>query len=49
MLQALATNNVDVVIMDAEAAKYWFTNNEGMYKLIGSQILLEAVTLSWPI
>lgn len=38
LLNALSTDAIDVILTNAAAAKYWYSNNSNNYKLIGSQI-----------
>lgn len=38
LLNGLNNNKVDAVLMDAEAAKNWVSNNSDLYKLIGTQM-----------
>ena len=38
LLEGLNNNTIDIALTNAEAAKYWFTNNDDLYKLIGNQI-----------
>lgn len=38
IIDALNMNQVDVVLMPAESARYWFSNNSMIYKLVGAQI-----------
>lgn len=38
LFNGLGINQVDAVLMDEEAAKYWAADNENQYKLIGSPI-----------
>ena len=38
LMDGLNDKSIDVVLMDAEAAKHWFLNNSTLYKLIGDPI-----------
>lgn len=38
LLNGLNNNKVDAILMDAEAAKNWVSNNSDLYKLIGTQV-----------
>jgi ABC-type amino acid transport substrate-binding protein len=38
LLNGLNNNKVDTILMDAEAAKNWVSNNDNLYKLIGTPI-----------
>ncbi len=38
LLNSLNSNSIDVMLTNAAAARYWFSNNSGVYKLIGIQI-----------
>ncbi len=38
LLNGLNNNKVDTILMDAEAAKNWVSNNSNLYKLVGTQI-----------
>ena len=38
LMDGLNDKTMDVVLMDAEAAKHWFLNNSNLYKLIGNPI-----------
>lgn len=38
LLNALNDNSVDIMLTNAAAARYWFSNNSNLYKLIGIQI-----------
>jgi arginine transport system substrate-binding protein len=40
VFQALANSNVDAVIADEEAAKYWVATNSSMFKLLGEGMLI---------
>lgn len=38
LLFGLKNDDVDAIFANAEAVKYWFVNNKGIYKIIGSTI-----------
>lgn len=38
MLDALKNIEVDVILLNSEAAKYWYANNSDLYRLIGTKI-----------
>ena len=38
LMDGLNNNTIDVVLMDAEAAKNWVSNNSNIYKLVGNPI-----------
>ena len=38
LLEALTKNTIDVALMTVGAAKYWYANNSGLYKLIGTHL-----------
>lgn len=38
LFQALSTNTVDVILIDKDAAQYWYANNSTLYKLIGPPV-----------
>lgn len=38
LLDKLNDKNVDVVLTNAAAAKYWYANNSDVYKLVGTQL-----------
>ena len=42
LFEGLNNDTVDVVLTNAEAAKYWFASNSNVYKLIGTPILTGA-------
>ena len=38
MLDALKNVDVDVILLNSEAAKYWYANNSDLYRLVGTKI-----------